>query len=170
MRWAKDHAAEYGGDPSKLFLMGHSAGAYNAMELALDRRWLQAVDLDPTRDLSGVVGLAGPYDFLPLKSEELKVIFGPEIDRPKTQPITYVDGHNPPLFLAVDTGDKVVDPGNTTRLAAKVSAMGGSVEVKEYKGLSHALIVGAIAAPLNFLAPVLKDATAFIRERAGVKP
>lgn len=163
VRWARDHATAYGGDPQDMFLMGHSAGAYNAMELALDRRWLAAVRMDPHADLRGVIGLAGPYDFLPLQSEKLKIIFGPEQDRPATQPINYVDGRNPPLFLGVDTADKVVQPGNTLRLAAKVRAAGGSVEVREYKGLSHALLVGAIAAPLRFLAPVLRDVAAFIR-------
>ena len=167
VRWAKDHAAEYGGDPRRMVLMGHSAGAYNAVELALDKRWLSAVGLDPQRDLKGVVGLAGPYDFLPLRSDELRTIFGPEEGRPATQPINYVDGKNPPLFLSVDLGDKVVDPGNTTRLADKVRAAGGAVQVREYKGLSHALLVAAIATPLRFLAPVLSDATAFIRERTG---
>ena len=167
VRWAHDHAVEYGGDPGKLFLMGHSACAYNAVELALDRRWLQAVGLNPTRDLRGVVGVAGPYDFLPLHSDELKVIFGPEAQRPATQPINYVDGRNPPLLLQVDSGDKVVDPGNTTRLAAKVRAAGGPVEVRTYGGLSHTLILGAVGAPLRFLAPVLSDVAAFVRAHAG---
>jgi len=63
--FAKQHAAEWGGDPGRLFLIGHSAGAYNAAMLALDRRWLGEVGLDPRRDLAGFVGLAGPYDFLP---------------------------------------------------------------------------------------------------------
>ena len=162
VRWAKDHAAEYGGNPDKLFLMGHSAGAYNAVDITLDRRWLAAVGIDPRTDLKGVIGLAGPYDFLPLHSEELKEIFGPEEGRPATQPINYVDGQNPPLFLGVDTGDRIVQPGNTTRLTAKVRAAGGPVEVREYKGLSHALLVGAIAAPLRFLAPVLRDCAAFV--------
>ena len=167
VRWARDHAAAYGADPGKLALMGHSTGAYDVMMLALDRRWLKAVDMDPRRDLRAAVGLAGPYDFLPLKSDTLKVIFGPKDQRPATQPINYVDGQNPPLFLGVDTADKVVQPGNTLRLAAKVRAAGGEVEVREYKGLSHALLVGAIAAPLRFLAPVLRDMTLFIRAHTG---
>jgi acetyl esterase/lipase len=170
VRWARDHAADYGGAPQRLFLMGHSAGAYNAVSLATDRRWLHAVGLDPTRDLGGVVGLAGPYDFLPLHTDELKAIFGPEAQRPDTQPINHVDGKEPPFFLGVDTGDKVVDPGNTSRFAAKVRAAGGSVDVREYKGLSHALLVGAIAAPLRLLAPVLADASAFIKVRAETRP
>lgn len=96
-RWAKDNSAHYGGDPAKLFLAGHSAGAYNAISLASDRRWLAGVKLDPKADVSGVIGIAGPYDFLPLKNEQLKVIFGPEAERPLTQPINYVDGDEPPM-------------------------------------------------------------------------
>jgi acetyl esterase/lipase len=169
IRWVHDHAAEFGGDPGKLFLVGHSAGAYNAVMLSLDRRWLAAVGLDPRRDLRGVVGLAGPYDFLPLRSDELKAIFGAPDTRPATQPINYVDGQGPPLFLATDDQDKVVDPGNTTRLADKIRAHGGSVETKIYRGLSHALVLGVVAAPLRFLAPVLKDMTAFIDSHVGDK-
>lgn len=164
--WTKAHAAEYGGDPNKLFLMGHSAGAYNAVDLAVDRRWLAAVGLDPHRDIRGVVGLAGPYDFLPLHSDELKEIFGPVAQRPDTQPINHVDGQAPPMFLATDSADKVVDPGNTSRMAARLQAAGVPVETRDYKGLSHALLMGAVAAPLNFLAPVLADSTRFIRAHA----
>ncbi len=169
VRWVRDHAAEFGGDPSKLFLVGHSAGAYNAVMLSLDRRWLAAVGMDPRRDLHGVIGLAGPYDFLPLHSDELKAIFGSPDTRPATQPINYVDGQGPPLFLATDNHDKVVDPGNTTRLANKVRERGGSVETKIYPGLSHALLLGVVAAPLRFLAPVLQDMTKFIDKHAGDK-
>ncbi|MGC1302754.1 MAG: alpha/beta hydrolase, partial [Caulobacteraceae bacterium] len=164
--WARAHAAEYGGDPGEQFLKGHSAGAYNAVMLAVDRRWLGEVGLDPRRDLKGVVGLAGPYDFLPLRKEELKTIFGPPEQRPDTQPINHVDGDAPPLFLATDTADKVVDPGNTSRMAAKVRSLGGEAETREYKGLDHALVIGAVAAPLRFLAPVLADASQFIRAHA----
>lgn len=170
VRWAHDHAAEFGGDPHKLFLVGHSAGAYNAAMLTLDRRWLEAVGLDARNDIRGMVGLAGPYDFLPLRSEELKIIFGPEQDRPATQPINYVDGKAAPLFLAADLGDKVVDPGNSTRLAQRIEAAGGRVQVKMYKGLNHALIVGVLAAPLRFLGPVLKDLTAFITNQLAQAP
>ncbi len=161
VRWTLDHAQAYGGDPRRLFLMGHSAGAYNAVMLALDPRWLAEAGVDRGQ-LRGVIGLAGPYDFLPVRTEELKTIFGPPEGRPATQPINHVDGRNPPLFLATDTADKVVQPGNTTRLAAKVRAAGGPVRVRYYRGLSHPLMIGAIAAPLRFLAPVLKDVSRFI--------
>ena len=170
VRWARDHGAEYGGDPRRLVLMGHSAGAYNAAMLALDSRWLGGVGLDPARDLRAMVGLAGPYDFLPLHSDELKEIFGPPDQRPDTQPITHVTGRAPPLWLAADTGDKVVEAANATRLAAAVRAKGGAVEERYYGGLNHALMVGVIAAPLRFLAPVLKEASAFIDAHTQLEP
>lgn len=170
VRWARDHAAELGGDPSRLVLMGHSAGAYDAVMLAVDGRWLQAVGLDPRRDVRAVVGLAGPYDFLPLDTDKLKTIFGPPAQRPDTQPINHVDGHAPPLLLAHDVGDTVVRPLNTDHMAAKVRAAGGTVEERYYKGLSHPLMIGAIAAPLRFLAPVLRDVTTFIDANTGGPP
>jgi acetyl esterase/lipase len=168
--WTRSHIQAYGGDPGDLFLMGHSAGAYDAVMLAVDKRWLAAVGLDPKRDLRGVVGLAGPYDFLPVRTAELKAIFGPPDQRPDTQPINHVDGDNPPLFLAADTGDKVVDPANTRRMAAKVREAGGPVETRYYKGLSHALLIGAVGAPLRFLAPVLADTVRFFQAQEPAAP
>ena len=171
VRWAKAHAAEYGGAPGRLVLMGHSAGAYNAALLALDRRWLAAEGLDPRRDVRAMVGLAGPYDFLPLHSEELKIIFGPEAERPLTQPITYVDGQAPPMLLATDRNDKLVDPGNSSRLADRIHAKGGMAETRVYGGIvNHQLMIGVFAAPLRFLSPVLRDAAAFIDAHTAEEP
>ena len=74
LRWAFEHAADYGADPARIFVMGHSAGAYNAAMLALDARWLAAVGLAPKR-LAGWIGLAGPYDFLPIVDVRTQVAF-----------------------------------------------------------------------------------------------
>jgi acetyl esterase/lipase len=164
VRWARDNAARYGGDPDRLFLMGHSAGAYDVAMLTLDRRWLAEVGMDPARDIRATVALAGPYDFLPLHDPVLKTIFGPEKTLLQTQPITYADGAGPPMLLLAGAGDKTVDPGNSLRLGALIRARGGEAEVKIYKRIGHAQIVGSIAAPLRFLAPTLADATAFMAE------
>lgn len=160
VRWARDHAAEFGGDPSRIFLMGHSAGAHIVMLLATDNRYLAAQQMSK-HDLSGVIGLAGPYDFLPLKDATLEEIFPPAL-RAASQPINFVNGDEPPAFLAAGQRDTTVDPGNTDRLAAKLRAAGDTVEVKHYPRIGHALLVGAIAGPLRGFAPVLDDASAFI--------
>ena len=141
VRWTKDHAADYGADPGKLFLMGHSAGAYGAAMLALERRWLGAVGLDPRRDVRGVIGLSGPYDFLPLKSETLKIIFGPPERLPDTQPINHVDGRGPPFLLMAGETDKTVLPRNSLRLAARIKAEGGRSEAVIFPKTGHARTV-----------------------------
>jgi acetyl esterase/lipase len=169
VKWARDHARDYGGDPNRLFLMGHSAGAYNAVMLALDKRWLGAEGMDPGAAIKGVVGLAGPYDFLPLTSPRLMAIFGPEDQRPATQPINHVAPGAPPMLLIHDLGDTVVYPRNTEHLAAKLAVSGDPVETRYYKGLNHALVIGAFATPIRFLAPVFRDVTGFI-DRIGAAP
>lgn len=170
VRWVHDHAAEFGGDPDRVFLMGHSAGAYNAAELTFDRRWLREVGMDPNRDLRGMIGLAGPYDFLPLQDPKLKIIFGPPAQRPDTQPINHVDGRAPPVLLIQGLADKVVDPGNGARLAARIRAAGGQAQVIDYPRVGHVALVESILAPLRFLAPALKDTMVFLEANASGPP
>ncbi|MDQ2859341.1 MAG: alpha/beta hydrolase [Pseudomonadota bacterium] len=162
VRFVEEHAGEWGGDPAKLFLIGHSAGAYNVAMLAIDRRWLGEVGLDPRRDVAGVVGLAGPYDFLPLRDEKLKIIFGPKETRPDTQPINHVDGQAPPMLLLAGSKDTVVDPGNSTRLAAAVEARGGEAEARLFPGVGHVGLLTAILAPFRHRAPTLQAIVDFV--------
>lgn len=167
VRWTRDHAAEYGGDPGRIFLMGHSAGAYNAVMLAVDRRWLGEVGMEPQTDIRGALGLAGPYDFLPITDRKLKVIFGPPAAWPSTQPMAHADAKDPPLWLAAGSTDEVVDPGNSTRLAARVREVGGRAEARIYPSMTHRLLLGVFAGPFRFMAPVLKDAVAFMHANEG---
>jgi acetyl esterase/lipase len=159
--WTLQHVAEFGGDPARVHLMGHSAGAYIAAMLALDQRWLGA---DRLR-LRSAVGLAGPYDFLPLTDPALQRIFVTEPDLARTQPITFADGSGPPFLLIGGLADTTVRPGNSTRLAKRIRDHGGIAEEKYYVGVGHVPLVGAIAAPLRFIAPTFDDATVFLLQR-----
>jgi acetyl esterase/lipase len=162
--WAIGHAAEYGADPEAVFVVGHSAGAYNAVMLALDPRWLAAEEVDRGR-LAGVVGLAGPYDFLPIKDPDIIPVFATASDGLSSQPVTYADGQNPPLLLLTGDADATVRPRNTTALAARVGAAGGVVQQKIYPGLGHLGIVMAFTPLFRSKAPVLADIEAFIAAR-----
>jgi acetyl esterase/lipase len=164
VRWAKDNAARFGGDAGKVFLSGHSAGAYNAISLATDRRWLAETKLDPNKDIAGVIGIAGPYDFLPLKAENLKIIFGLEEMRPATQPIHYVDGREPPMLLLRPANDNVVDPGNSARLANRLEGKGGKARLVTYDRVGHLSIIGTFSPLLSFLAPARDDLAQFVRK------
>ncbi len=166
VRWAKDNARRFGGDPGKVFIMGHSAGAYIAAMLTIDDEWLKAVNLTPKRDIAGLIGLAGPYDFLPIQDPTVKKIFGDPAPV-ATQPITYVSGDEPPSFLATGTDDDTVDPGNASRLGKRLRAAGRVVTLKEYKGVGHITLLGAYSGVLRFVAPVVKDIDDFIAQVAG---
>jgi acetyl esterase/lipase len=165
LRWVKDNAARFGGDPKTLFVMGHSAGAYMAAMLALDGRWLRTVDMAPGRDISGLIGISGPYDFLPLRDGTLQIIFGGTNDT-TTQPINYVSPGAPPALLVTGANDDTVDPGNSARLGARLHAAGDAATVLTYPRVGHLSIIGAFAWPLRFLAPILRDVNRFIAETA----
>ena len=168
--WAVSHGGDYGAAPGPVYLTGHSAGAHIAAMLTLDRQWLGEAGLSPCGAIRATVGLAGPYDFLPLKSEVLKEIFGPEATRPQSQPINFVTGTAPPMLLVTGDSDTTVRPRNTDNLAAKIRERGGEVEVVHYDGIGHTPLVGALAAPLRRLAPVLDDTDAFLRGQRQREP
>jgi acetyl esterase/lipase len=163
VRWVKDNIAKFGGDPEKIFLKGHSAGAHIAAMLSIDGRWLDKVGLRPGRDIAGLIGIAGPYDYMPLRDETLKVIFG-GADRPETQPIFHVSPGAPPALLITGGRDRLVEPGNSTRLAARLVAAGNNARVLIYRPVGHYVIIAALAPVLRFLVPVLREVDVFIAD------
>lgn len=168
VRWTTDNIERFGGDPREIFLMGHSAGAHIAAMLTLDPEYLRQARVAPSA-LRGTIGLAGPYDFLPLRSDTLKAIFGPEPQRWRSQPINYVNGQNPPMLLMTGTADGTVSPGNSQRLASKIKAHGGPVRLVEYADIGHADIVVRLAAPFRGDGEVLRAIVAFVRRHARVR-
>jgi acetyl esterase/lipase len=162
VRWARDHARQYGGDPSKLFIAGHSAGAYIAAMLALDDEWLGRQDMSASRDVKGLIGISGPYDFLPSKDEKITGIFSTTKTQAQSQPVSFAGGKNPPTLLLHGTSDTTVYPRNSTKLADKLRAAGSPVEIKLYPGVGHLGIIGAMGSPMRFVAPTLEDTADFI--------
>lgn len=160
--WARRNATAYGGDADKLYVMGHSAGAYNAAMIALDPRWLNGQGMAPAQ-LAGWIGLAGPYDFFPPTNPDVKPVFH-DPDYPRgAQPIEHASAKSPRAFLGAASSDRVVDPDrNTGHLAAALRATGTPVTVKVYEGVSHVTLVAALARPLRGLAPVLEDIRNFV--------
>ena len=159
VRWVRQDAAAYGGDPDRLVLAGHSAGAYNAAMLALDPRWLGA----DRRAVRGFIGLAGPYDFLPFSGAVVDAAFGGTADPHSTQPITYAGSDSPPALLATGARDTMVLPRNSDALAAALRAHGVAVERRVYPGVGHVGLITAVAQPFRGRAPVLTDITVFAR-------
>lgn len=160
--WAHREAGRYGGDARRLYVMGHSSGAYNAAMLALDPRWLHAAGLAPAA-LAGWIGLAGPYDFLPMTNVEAQPVFYHPDYPAGSQPIDYASRAAPRTFLGVPASDDLVDPArNTKQLAAKLGAANVPVTLRVYAGVNHYTLIAAFARPLRGLEPVLKDVAGFV--------
>ncbi len=166
VKWAVAHAREYGGDPDRIVLVGHSAGAYNAVMLGLDGRYLREAGVDPAK-VKAVAGLAGPYDFLPLEGAITRRTFGEAADLPATQPLAHVGKASPAAFLATGDADTVVYPRNTAALARKLREAGVPVEERHYPGVDHIRMILALSRPLRGRAPVLDEMTDFLRRHAS---
>lgn len=166
VRWAADHAVELGGDPDRIVLVGHSAGAYNAAMLALDTGYLKAAGVQPGR-IRAFAGLSGPYAFLPLDGPITRQTFGGAADLQATQPTTFARADAPPAFLATGDKDTTVYPRNTRKLAAVLREKGAKVEERHYPGVDHAGTVLALSRPFRRKATLLADMTAFLRAAVG---
>jgi acetyl esterase/lipase len=157
-----DQAARRGGDPTRVFVMGHSAGGYNAAMLALDPRWLAATSHRP-QELAGWIGLAGPYDFFPTDNPDAQPVFFHPNYPAQAQPIEFGTVPGVPAFLGAPVNDRVVSPTRSTQaLAARLQAHGTPVSLRLYERATHATLIGAFAPPLRWVAPVLDDVVAFI--------
>ena len=162
VRWALAHAADYGADPARVFVMGHSAGAYNAAMVALDPRWLAAEGLQPAR-LAGWIGLAGPYDFLPIGDRQTRVAFDWPATPADSQPMVHASAASPPALLLAPTQDSVVNTQRSTvALARKLRESGVRVESELFDSVGHVTLVAALASVLRGRAPVLDRVAAFV--------
>ncbi|HEY6964540.1 MAG TPA: alpha/beta hydrolase [Erythrobacter sp.] len=166
VRWVQDNVAAHGGDGTRVAFMGHSAGAYQAVMLALDSKRLVAAGADPA-NVKAVVGLSGPYDFHPFTSDRAIAAFSQWPRPEETQPITYARADAPPALLVTSDGDETVRPKNANNLGAKLRGLGAPVEVKNYGPLDHEDIVMALSVPFRSKGPVLSDSVAFLKARLG---
>jgi acetyl esterase/lipase len=159
--WVAEHAAEFGSDAERLYFMGHSAGAHMAALLALDSGYFALLGRLPPR-IAGVIGLSGPYDFLPLREDDVRDIFGPPPLYPASQPINFVTADAPPMLLIHGNRDTMVAPHNSRNLAAVLRARGVPVTLKMYPKLMHGDTIAALSLPARRRAGTLADIAGFV--------
>lgn len=161
VRWVRNNIAAYGGDLNHVTLMGHSAGAYNAAMISVDGRYLAKEGLSP-EIIAGVVGIAGPYAFNPLLYSSTRPVFEGAAAA-ETQVVGFVQEGAPPMLLLHGLDDGTVKPVNSRRLAKSLNRAGSPVELIEYEGLGHYLIVAALATPFQGEGGIMDAAAAFVR-------
>lgn len=164
LKWTTQNIAQYGGDPKRLFVTGHSAGAFNAVEVVVNERWLREADV-PVANVRGVVGIAGPYDY-DFRAFPSRSAF-PQDGLPEDiMPSRHVRRDPPPTLLLVAGRDQVVAPENALKMEAALKAAGGEVTREVLPRLDHYTVVGALSRTLTFLGPTRARTLDFIAERA----
>ncbi|GGA59670.1 alpha/beta hydrolase [Pelagibacterium lentulum] len=158
-RWIQDNISAFGGDPNKLYLAGHSAGAYNAVMLGLDPAFFR--EAGTRLKIRGIAGLAGPYDFYPFEFDEVRNAFGYAPNPEGTQPVRLVSPEAPPMFLATGENDLIVKPINTRTLSSRLRDQNVPVDERYYSGIGHMEIVTSLGAMMRWRAPVLDDIVNF---------
>ena len=154
-RWAADRLG-----PDKLFVMGHSAGAQIASLLAANTPYLADASVDRLK-LRGLIGLAGPYDFLPLTSRRLIDTFG-GADRPEIQAITFAQAPLPPALFVHGEADTTVRPRNSQHLADAWRRAGAPADLTLYPDVGHIAIISAFSDLLSGGAPTRDDVLRWI--------
>ncbi len=133
--WVKKNIDQYSGDASKVFVAGHSAGAHTAMMLATDKQFLNAEGLSPT-DLRGIIGIAGPYSFIP-DWEVTQAVFGPPENYPLMDALNYVDGDEPSTLLLHSSADVQVGQYNQEKMQSALEDKGVDTESILYSKPGH---------------------------------
>lgn len=159
------HAERYGADRSALYVAGHSAGAYMAMMLGGDPAYMAAAG-GKRSWIRGIIGIAGPYNFLPITDDTLKTIFS-TAPGGASQPINHLSGTVPPVFLATGDADDTVDPRNSEQVAAKLTAMKRPVILRRYPDVGHIGIILSLAEGFRSRTPLLEDIARFVRDGQG---
>ncbi|MEN6671332.1 alpha/beta hydrolase [Psychrobacter sp. B38] len=147
--WSHSNAKSFHADPNRLAVIGHSAGAFNAVAAVANEDFLAPYGMKP-KDISAVIGIAGPYSY-DFRQYDSATAFGPNATPDKVMPDRQIKGEQPPYLLLTAEKDQVVHITNAVKMTEGLKAAGVTVENGEIKGASHATSIGAMAPPLRWV-------------------
>lgn len=156
VKWVQANIGKYGGDPARVSVAGHSAGAYNALMLALDPQWLG------DKPVAAAISLAGAADFYPFTSKRAINAMGQFADPKATQPVSFLRKDAPPILLIHGTDDTVVRIRNSESLYAKQKAAGGDIIIRPQQGGSHNDLVLALGTLFRGYYPIVEESVRFL--------
>jgi acetyl esterase/lipase len=165
--WTLENAAHYGGDPQRVVVAGHSAGAHLIGLAVMDLRYLEALG-HSSDDICGWIGLSGvydiqvEYDYWLEKGTTPQVILevmGGQQNFEQASPLSYVRAGLPPLLIIHGDEDETVPVGISTAFQAALQAAGASSKLIVYPGAGHSDYL--FAALSGDRAPIVDDIVQF---------
>ena len=165
--WTRTNIAQFGGNPDQIVLSGHSAGAYNAVQVALDKQWLDDAGV-PMDAIRGVVGLSGPYDFYPFDTDRSKAAFESVGAGPESQPVNQPLADAPPMLLIHGEADTIVKIRNSQALARGLDEAGSQVDTLYLSDASHNAPLLALTSPWRRDPQVFDQVMQFLRRNTDV--
>lgn len=169
LRWVQENIAAYGGDPDNIALSGHSAGAHTAVLIGLDPRWIEDANGN-MESIKAVVGMSGPYDFYPFDKKRSIDAMGQYEEPERTQPVNFARADAPAMLLLTSSKDTIVRPRNAIRLTEELEAVGATIAMTNYQGLTHEEVVMSLSIPFRNKATVLADSVEFLNKNMGLAP
>jgi acetyl esterase/lipase len=152
LRWLEEHAADHGGDASRVALVGYSAGGHLVSLVGLDRAVLASEGL-PRSSIKGVVSISGILDVHMMElgqddrfNEDVTYrLFGHgEEAQALLSPSTYVSADSPPFMALAAEHDYPFVVTAARTVTAKLRSLGVRTELREVAGNDHADMVTSI--------------------------
>lgn len=158
--WSYKNAASFHADPQRLAVVGHSAGAFNAVAAIANEDFLAPYGVKP-KDIRAVVGIAGPYSY-DFRKFDSATAFASDATPDEVMPDRHIKGEQPPYLFLTAEKDKLVYDTNTINMTKALKARGVMVENGEIKGASHATSIGAMAPPLRWVNDVRAQVVTYL--------
>lgn len=143
--WVKQNISRYGGDPAKIYISGHSAGAHLCALLALDARYLAKYNLRQS-DIKGAIPISGPMKIENnrgiIARKWFKDAFGNDISKWKdASPINFVSEDSPKFLILYGENDGLVPKEYNIELYNKLKEKKVSCRIVEMKEYNHMMMV-----------------------------
>ena len=129
LSWVIEHIQNYGGDPQRVFLAGHSAGAHIAALMLVHDQFRQAGAFD-TQSLAGAVLMSGAYEFgedIGVDDELVRRVMNTPENYLDAQPIRHTRGDVPPILIIQGTEDKVTGKTQASKFAQAMKDKGADI-------------------------------------------
>lgn len=161
--WVYKNIAQYGGNPEKIFVMGHSAGGHLTALLALDEKYLQAHGLTLAA-IRGAIPISGIYDVTvepPGPFNVYQIVFGTDPQqRRDASPITHVGTDKPPFLIIYAQFDFPGFDAQARQLLSLLREYENEAALVEIPNRDHVTVIANIGGPND---PTTEEVLKFLR-------